>query len=56
MHALDGRDEEVEVPGILDGFTLENQNAAWERKELIQKRRKRGRESFRVGRVFMSLK
>ena len=47
MYALDvfitvtGRDEELEVPGILDGFTLENQDAAWERKELIQKWRKR---------------
>ena len=32
---ITGRDEELEVPGILDGFSLENQNATWERKELI---------------------
>lgn len=42
------RDEELEVPGSLDEFTLENQNAVQERKELIQKWRERRREKFRA--------
>lgn len=44
-----GRDDELEMPGRLDGFTLENQNAAQERKELIQKCRKRGERNSEAG-------
>jgi len=41
-----GRDDELQMPGRLGGFTPENQNAVQESKDPTQKCRKRGRERF----------